>query len=274
MTSSLLILSIFCSAAWTQRPTAVTCPPDYFQCPAGAGGRPCIADVLLCNGDNDCGDNSDEDPQVCVDDGGLVAYQCMMSLYLQCLEPTGFFGMSEQQLDQKLMNTHLREFCGPVLVAQECATELLASQLCQTSDLNDPNFIELQQTVAAANIAVNHVCRDNVEVFNQHKECLHRLGRDESLGEQCAGQGGEPPCIYPTELVDCVEDVVSQQCGQEIAGQLRTLLTNIMTELGCETHKRFERKKMKMHRVFTGKQLMKKTYSPLELMHKAFPTLF
>ena len=38
--------------------------------------------------------------------------------------------------------------------------------------------------------------------------------------------------------MDCGEGVVSQQCGQEIASQLRTLGTKVMTELGCETQKR------------------------------------
>jgi len=36
-----------------------------------------------------------------------------------------------------------------------------------------------------------------------------------------------------------------------------------------------KKKQMRMQSVFTGKKLMKKkTYSPLELMQKAFPTLF
>ena len=47
----------------------VTCGARDHQCPEGAGGRPCIPDVWLCNGRNDCGDNSDEDPQVCQANG-------------------------------------------------------------------------------------------------------------------------------------------------------------------------------------------------------------
>ena len=37
----------------------------------------------------------------------------------------------------------------------------------------------------------------------------------------------------PWSEVECVLNVVSQQCGEEIAGYLRTLGTNVFNELEC-----------------------------------------
>jgi len=39
-------------------------------------------------------------------------------------------------------------------------------------------------------------------------------------------------------MLDCAESVVSEQCGDEIAGRLRDLDNKVMTELGCVTYKR------------------------------------
>jgi len=38
--------------------------------------------------------------------------------------------------------------------------------------------------------------------------------------------------------LSCAENVVSEQCGEEIAGQLRNLGIKVMAEYGCETRKR------------------------------------
>ena len=46
---------------------AVTCNPGFIPCPSGR--RRCIREEWLCDGDNDCGDNSDENPQNCQDNG-------------------------------------------------------------------------------------------------------------------------------------------------------------------------------------------------------------
>ena len=53
-----------------------------------------------------------------------------------------------------------------MLVAQECATGVLASEVCQMPDADHPRVIQLQQTITVVNITVNHVCRDNVEGYS------------------------------------------------------------------------------------------------------------
>jgi len=41
------------------------CPPDYTSCGGTAPSRRCIRSAWLCDGDNDCGNNWDENPQNC-----------------------------------------------------------------------------------------------------------------------------------------------------------------------------------------------------------------
>jgi len=56
--------------------------------------------------------------------------------------------------------------CRPVLIAQECVTEVLASQVCEVPDLDHPSVTIMQQHVEALNITVNHICRENVEGYS------------------------------------------------------------------------------------------------------------
>ena len=43
---------------------ALTCPPGDLQCNYG-GKHNCMPPEWLCDGEADCGDNSDEEPQAC-----------------------------------------------------------------------------------------------------------------------------------------------------------------------------------------------------------------
>jgi hypothetical protein len=63
----LSVVSLFCciSSTLTQEDyLTVHCgPPDYFLCRNGN----CLPESLVCDGDNDCGDASDELPEMCSD---------------------------------------------------------------------------------------------------------------------------------------------------------------------------------------------------------------
>ena len=42
----------------------------------------------------------------------------------------------------------------------------------------------------------------------------------------------------PPEFVDCAENVMADQCGEEIAQYLRTLASELLEELDCTSRKR------------------------------------
>lgn len=64
----LALKHLFEPHSWcSSRAGAVTCRPDEFVC----NNTLCKLRVCLCDGEDDCGDNSDEDPDMC---GALKRY--------------------------------------------------------------------------------------------------------------------------------------------------------------------------------------------------------
>ena len=77
--------------------------------------------------------------------------------------------------------------------------------------------------------------------INQVIGCEDRLRNDLYCVEWGVKLYSSQPCCLrrPPAFVACGEDVVLEQCGDEIAGYVRTLDAQLLRELGCETtHKR------------------------------------
>jgi len=66
-------------------------------------------------------------------------------------------------LTDKVLNIR---YCRPLLIVQQCVTEVLASQVCQIPDVDHPEVIYQLRWLKAANITVNHVCRENLEGYS------------------------------------------------------------------------------------------------------------
>lgn len=166
---------------------------------------------------------------------------CFMSVAM------AYQGLRPEQIMEKIRSTELRETCGPVMEAKECVTSKLSTSDCQFTDTQHQRVIQLQLQIAAGSTAADFICRDNVEVFNEHKACLLRPGNTTDqpalaavAERQCSSQFVPNPetICPPPEGVDCVVNVVAAQCGQQLGDKVRELGSKVLGEIGCAKHKR------------------------------------
>lgn len=201
--------------------------------------------------------------------------QCMTGIQMECLLPiaTEYMGMDSEAIVQKVLNTDLRETCGPVLDAQGCASRVLQSPVCSNVlQQNSPMINNLRKGISAANTTVNFICRENVEVFDEHKACLFRINGNtpaiaQTIESQCNSNATPDASICPPPgAVDCAVNVIQEQCGQEIASAIRRLSSRLLADMNCTKRKRSYLTK--------AKKVMKKEYFPLKLMKESFHLLF
>lgn len=192
----------------------------------------------------------------------------------QCVQPiiSRFQHMSSEQVLELLRTVDLRHTCSAVLSVRQCVASTLATPECEAVGSSHPAFIHARRQIQMMGQAVQFICVENVDVFNQHKECLLRSGRYglalmDEIGEQCRQAvndavpiPGQGHCPAP-EVLSCALGVVSEQCGEEIAGYVRTLGSRVLTAMGCSGNKRFK---------MTKKQM----FSPLEMLQESLSSLF
>ena len=80
----------------------MTCESGYIPCPGGS--IRCIRPQWLCDGDNDCDDNSDESQQQCQDNGQWMYFYTAIHSYSVCLAVVGY---NMQTVSRKGKTTHL-----------------------------------------------------------------------------------------------------------------------------------------------------------------------
>jgi len=150
---------------------------------------------------------------------------------------------------QKLVEMDLRELCRLTQTRFECFKDALSP----CANINNSMMGHVRQQIHLAEMALNYVCVKEIEVFNRNKACLLRETNTEStrstpelmLGEalekscfplvdQRPAVTENPLCI-PDELHSCAKDVVSAQCGDEVAGALSEFADQVFATVGCST---------------------------------------
>jgi hypothetical protein len=157
--------------------------------------------------------------------------------------------------------------CGQALGAYRCFLRMVNNECTQADRENIVNVfvrrfaIGLNLTgvdIAAFLPPLEYLCEEHIDVFNEHLQCLKSMENifPQQVAARCptAFIGINPPCLSK-ELVTCATEVVTENCGAEIAHHLSVLYHDFTKPLGCQTdsNKYFKRGNVGYHKTLSKK---------------------
>lgn len=210
---------------------ALSCESGWSKCPTV---NKCISDSWFCDGDNDCADGSDEEPNYCAH---LALQSSETGCLLKCISQFTPEFVNMDSFSQELLTTDLRLTCSELLETKACLTNSLDTECTEAERQALP--VEFRKLLTIYIDAISYICAQHLDVFERNKVCL--LGQRDNgqnlltlIEKHCNSQDQESSdvCMSPDDF-ECSVAFVKNACGAEIAGHINALGNKIMTDVGC-----------------------------------------
>jgi hypothetical protein len=163
--------------------------------------------------------------------------------------------------------TDLKVPCGLMLGAYRCFLTTVNNECTQADRENIMNLLAGRIThglnltgvdIGAFMPPLEYLCEEHIDVFNEHLQCLKSMENifPQQVAARCptAIIGLNPPCLSK-ELVTCATEVVTENCGAEIAHHLSVLYHDFTKPLVCQTdsNKYYKRGNVGFHMTLSKK---------------------